>query len=194
MAENTWLIAGLGNPGARYRNTRHNIGHMVLDELLDRMGAQFSRTKVGARAVGARLGDGGPKVIFAVSEGYMNTSGKPLRAVMDYFSVDPSQLVVVHDEVDLDFGRIKLKRGGSEGGHNGLKSITQHLNGNRDYLRVRAGVGRPPGRMDTASYVLQNFSAAESEDLPHLISRCADAVELLLTQDLATAQNAVHSA
>ena len=192
MASDTWLIAGLGNPGARYRHTRHNIGHMVLDELLKRMGAQYTRTKVGAQAVGARLGAGGPKVIFAVSEGYMNRSGKPARGLLDYFSVEPAQLVVVHDEVDLDFGRIKIKRGGSEGGHNGLKSITQHLGGERDYIRVRAGVGRPAAGMDTAAYVLQKFSAAEQKDLPELIDRCADAVELILTEGMTAAQNRVH--
>ncbi|GAA4916510.1 aminoacyl-tRNA hydrolase [Nesterenkonia rhizosphaerae] len=192
MASETWLIAGLGNPGARYQRTRHNIGQMVLDELLDRMGASYSRTKVGAKAVGARLPGGGPKVIFAISEGYMNTSGKPVRSLMDYFSVDSQHLVVVHDELDIDFGRIKLKRGGSEGGHNGLKSITQHLGGNRDYLRVRAGIGRPPGQMDTADYVLQKFSSAEEKQLPDVIDRAADAVELLITEDLTTAQNKVH--
>lgn len=192
MASDTWLIAGLGNPGTRYRHTRHNIGHMVLDELLKRMGAQYTRTKVGAQAVGARLGAGGPKVIFAVSEGYMNRSGKPVRGLLDYFSVEPAQLVVVHDEVDLDFGRIKIKRGGSEGGHNGLKSITQHLGGERDYIRVRAGVGRPAAGMDTAAYVLQKFSAAEQKDLPELIDRCADAVELILTEGMTAAQNRVH--
>ena len=192
MASDTWLIAGLGNPGARYRHTRHNIGHMVLDELLKRMGAQYTRTKVGAQAVGARLGAGGPKVIFAVSEGYMNRSGKPVRGLLDYFSVEPAQLVVVHDEVDLDFGRIKIKRGGSEGGHNGLKSITQHLGGERDYIRVRAGMGRPAAGMDTAAYVLQKFSAAEQKDLPELIDRCADAVELILTEGMTAAQNRVH--
>lgn len=165
---------------------------MVLDELLERMGASYTRTKVGAKAVGARLSAAGPKVLFAVSEGYMNHSGKPVRALMDYFSVDPARLVVVHDEVDLDFGRIKLKRGGSEGGHNGLKSITQHLGGQRDYLRVRVGVGRPPGAMDTADYVLQNFSAEQRDELPQLVGRAADAVELLLTEGLTAAQNRVH--
>lgn len=192
MAEDTWLIAGLGNPGARYRHTRHNIGQMVLDELLDRMGAHYTRTKVGAKAVGARLGTGGPKAIFAISEGYMNLSGKPIRGLMDYFSVDAEHLVVVHDEVDLDFGRLKLKRGGSEGGHNGLKSITQHLGGGRDYLRVRVGVGRPPAQMDTADYVLQKFSAAEQKELPRLIDRAADAVELIVTEGLTAAQNTAH--
>ncbi|GAA4835808.1 aminoacyl-tRNA hydrolase [Garicola koreensis] len=192
MATDTWLIAGLGNPGTRYRHTRHNIGHMVLEELLKRMGAEYTRTKVGARAVGAQLGQGGPKVLFAISEGYMNHSGKPVRALLDYFSVDPAQLVVVHDEVDLDFGRIKIKRGGSEGGHNGLKSITQHLGGDRDYIRVRAGVGRPTGRMATADYVLQKFSAQQQEELPALIDQCADAVELILTEGMTAAQNKVH--
>lgn len=192
MASETWLIAGLGNPGSRYRHTRHNIGHMVLDELLDRMDAKYTRTKVGAKAVSARLGPGGPKVVFAISEGYMNLSGKPVRGLMDYFSVPTQNLIVVHDELDLDFGRAKLKRGGSEGGHNGLKSITTHLGGDRDYLRVRAGVGRPPGRMDSADYVLQKFSAAEQKELGIFLSRLADAVELLISDGLPAAQNAVH--
>lgn len=192
MSSDTWLIAGLGNPGARYSATRHNIGHMVLDELLQRMGAHYTRTKVGAQAVGARLGDDGPKVIFAISEGYMNHSGKPVRALLDYFSVEPAQLVVVHDEVDLEFARYKIKRGGSEGGHNGLKSITQHLGGDRDYIRVRAGVGRPLSGMETAAYVLQKFSTAEQQDLPGFIGQGADAVELILTEGMTAAQNAIH--
>ncbi|WP_150460312.1 aminoacyl-tRNA hydrolase [Nesterenkonia ebinurensis] len=192
MAENAWLIAGLGNPGARYQHTRHNIGQMVLDELLERMGAAYQRTKVGAKAVGARLGQGGPKAVFAISEGYMNNSGEPFRKVMDYFSVPPEQLVVVHDELDIDFGRLKLKRGGSEGGHNGLKSITQYLGGDRNYIRVRVGIGRPLGRMSSADYVLQKFSAAEQKELPELISRAADAVESVLLEDLVTAQNRFH--
>ncbi|GAA3068473.1 MULTISPECIES: aminoacyl-tRNA hydrolase [Actinomycetes] len=192
MASDTWLIAGLGNPGPRYRHTRHNIGHMVLDELVDRMDAKYTRTKVGAQVVAARLGAGGPKVVFAVSEGYMNTSGRPVRGLMDYFDIDPERLVVVHDEVDLDFGRLKLKRGGSEGGHNGLKSITQHLKGDRDYIRVRVGVSRPPGRMDTADYVLQKFSAEQAKDLPQVINRAADAVELIITDGLTATQNTVH--
>lgn len=192
MADNTWLVAGLGNPGSRYQGTRHNIGQVVLDELLERMGASYTRTKVGAKAVGARLGDGGPKVIFAISEGYMNVSGKPIRKVMDYFSVPAHQLVVVHDELDLDFGRLKLKRGGSEGGHNGLKSITQHLGGDREYIRVRVGIGRPPGRMDTAAYVLQKYSDREMKELPEVVGRAADAVEAVLLQDLTTAQNTFH--
>lgn len=192
MADNAWLIAGLGNPGARYQHTRHNIGQMVLDELLDRMGASYTRTKVGAKAVGARLGEGGPKAIFAISEGYMNVSGKPIGKVMDYFKVPPETLLVVHDEVDLDFGRLKLKRGGSEGGHNGLKSISEHLDGNRDYIRLRVGIGRPPGRMDTADYVLQKFSAEEQKELPGVIDRAADAVESVLLEGLTTAQNRFH--
>ncbi len=192
MADNAWLIAGLGNPGARYQHTRHNIGQMVLDELLDRMGASYQRTKVGAKAVGARLGQGGPKAVFAISEGYMNTSGEPFRKVMDYFSVPPEQLLVVHDELDIDFGRLKLKRGGSEGGHNGLKSITQHLGGERNYIRVRLGIGRPPGQMSSADYVLQKFSAAEQKELPEFIGRAADAVESVLLEDLTTAQNRFH--
>jgi peptidyl-tRNA hydrolase, PTH1 family len=192
MADNTWLVAGLGNPGTRYQGTRHNIGQVVLDELLERMGARYTRTKVGAKAVGARLGDSGPKVVFAISEGYMNVSGQPIRKVMDYFSVPAQQLLVVHDELDLDFGRLKLKRGGSEGGHNGLKSITEHLGGDREYIRLRVGIGRPPGRMDSAAYVLQNYSAQEMKELPEVVGRAADAVESVLLEGLATAQNKFH--
>lgn len=165
---------------------------MVVDELVDRMDAKYTRTKVGAQVVAARLGVGGPKVVFAVSEGYMNTSGRPVRGLMDYFDIESQRLVVVHDEVDLDFGRIKLKRGGSEGGHNGLKSITQHLKGDRDYIRVRVGVSRPPGQMTTADHVLQKFSTEQNKELPALISRGADAVELIITEGLTAAQNAVH--
>jgi len=164
----------------------------VLDELLERMDAKYTRTKLGAKAVSGRLGPGGPKVVFAISEGYMNLSGKPVRGLMDYFSVPTQNLIVVHDEVDIDFGRTKLKRGGSEGGHNGLKSITTHLGGDRDYLRVRAGVGRPPGQMDTADYVLQKFSSAEQKELPLFIAGLADAVEILISDGLTAAQNAVH--
>lgn len=191
-SQDSWLVMGLGNPGPKYEGTRHNVGQLVLDELLRRMDAQYTRTKVGAKAVGARLGPGGPKAVFAVSEGYMNLSGKPVRGLMDYFGVPAENLVVVHDELDLDFGRIKLKRGGSEGGHNGLKSITQHLSGHRDYIRVRIGVSRPPGRMDSADYVLQRFSTQERKEVPQLVSQAADAVEVLIFEGLSTAQNQVH--
>lgn len=190
----SWLVMGLGNPGPKYEGTRHNIGHMVLDELLGRMNAKYTRTKVGAQAVAARLSPGGPKAVFAVSEGYMNVSGKPTRGLMDYFGVSPENLIVVHDELDLDFGRIKIKRGGSEGGHNGLKSITQHLKGEKDYIRVRAGISRPPGRMDTADYVLQRFSSAEREELPGFVAQAADAVELTIFEGLTAAQNRIHAA
>lgn len=192
MASGSWLIVGLGNPGEKYRGTRHNIGQVVVDELVARMGAALTRTKVGARVVTARLGVGGPRVVLAVSDGYMNRSGKPVRALMDYFDVDDDHLLVIHDEVDLDFGRIKLKQGGSEGGHNGLRSITQHLGGERDYLRLRAGVGRPPGRTDTADYVLSRFSSAERDQLAEFVSRCADAAEKTVLDGLTAAQNAAH--
>lgn len=192
MASQNWLIVGLGNPGQQYRGTRHNIGQTVIDELVTRMDATLTRTKVGAQVVSARLGIGGPRVVLAVSEGYMNRSGKPVRALMDYFDVDEDHLLVIHDEVDLDFGRIKLKQGGSEGGHNGLRSITQHLGGQREYLRLRAGVGRPPGRMDTADYVLSRFSSAEQQELEGFVSRCADAAEKLVLEGLTAAQNTVH--
>ncbi|MDK8345862.1 aminoacyl-tRNA hydrolase [Brevibacterium sp. UMB1308A] len=189
-----YLIIGLGNPGPRYANTRHNIGHMVLDELARRCGATLVSTKT--RALAASVGDlggvVGTKAVLMKSATYMNDSGIPVRQLADFYSIDPDHVIAIHDDVDLPFDSIKLKLGGGEGGHNGLRSMSKHL-GTRDYLRVRAGVGRPPGRMDTADYVLQNFSSAERKDLPIFVSDCADAVEDLVLKGLTEAQQRYHS-
>ncbi|MBB1025690.1 MULTISPECIES: aminoacyl-tRNA hydrolase [unclassified Dietzia] len=189
------LVVGLANPGPDYEGTRHNIGWDVLLELASRalpMPASFSTHKrTNCEVAQTRVAD--QAVILARPRSYMNLSGGPVAAVAKYFSVAPTDVIVVHDEIDIDFGQVRLKRGGGEGGHNGLRSVTAAL-GTRDYIRVRAGVGRPPGRMAVADYVLKRFSKLEQPDVPFLVQDAADAVELLLTHGLETAQNQVHSA
>lgn len=189
------LIVGLANPGPDYEGTRHNIGWDVLQELASRalpMPASFSTHKrTNCEIAQTRLAD--KPVVLARPRSYMNLSGGPVAAVAKYFSVTPTDIIVIHDEIDIDFGQVRLKRGGGEGGHNGLRSLSGSL-GTRDYIRVRAGVGRPPGRMAVADFVLKRFSKLEQPDVPFLIQDAADAVELLLKHGLGTAQNQVHSA
>ncbi len=175
----TWLVVGLGNPGANYAGNRHNVGAMVVDGLasrhdvgshaVDRLAARrrgadgaaaFKVHKARARVVEMRLRVPGPKLVLAVPLTYMNVSGGPVAGLMKYFDVPVERLIVVHDELDIEAGVVRLKRGGGEGGHNGLRSISQSI-GSKDYLRVRVGIGRPPGRQDPAEYVLKDFSKAE---------------------------------
>ncbi|KQU46684.1 peptidyl-tRNA hydrolase [Rhodococcus sp. Leaf278] len=184
------LIVGLGNPGPQYEKTRHNVGFMVADALAGRIGGAFSsHKKSNSDIVQARLGR--RSVVIAKPRTFMNVSGQPVAALARFFSIDAANIVVVHDELDIDFGALRLKLGGGEGGHNGLRSISQHLS-TKDYLRVRVGVGRPPGRMDPASFVLKPFSAAERKDLGVVVEEAADAAELLLSAGLEAAQNRVH--
>ncbi|WP_230592569.1 aminoacyl-tRNA hydrolase [Rhodococcoides fascians] len=184
------LIVGLGNPGPQYQKTRHNVGFMVADALAGRIGGAFSsHKKSNSDIVQARLGR--RSVVVAKPRTFMNLSGQPVAALARFFSIDAANIVVVHDELDIDFGALRLKLGGGEGGHNGLRSISQHLS-TKDYLRVRVGVGRPPGRMDPASFVLKPFSAAERKDLGVVVEEAADAAELLLSAGLEAAQNRVH--
>ena len=189
-----WLIVGLGNPGPEYEKTRHNIGQMVLDELAKEVGGSFKKhSKASAVVVEGRLGFGGPKVILMKSLGYMNTSGGPVSAVAKFYGIDPDHIIVVHDELDIPFDTIKLNIGGGEGGHNGLRDITKAL-GTKDYYRVRTGIGRPPGRMDTADFVLKPFSSTEAKDLPFLISNAADATMMLVKEGLLATQQRYHGA
>lgn len=189
MAGQRWLIAGLGNPGARYADNRHNIGFMVADVLADRAGSRFRREALrGHAAVGALAG---VPVIVVKPMSYMNNSGRPIRASAAYYKLAPDHVVVVHDELDLPFGTIRLKLGGGDNGHNGLRSVSAAF-GTRDYYRVRVGIGRPPGGWDPADYVLSDFAPAERGELPPLIERGADAVEVLLGRGLAVAQNEIH--
>ncbi|RKS20916.1 PTH1 family peptidyl-tRNA hydrolase [Arthrobacter sp. AG1021] len=193
MSNDTWLVAGLGNPGPGYAGNRHNIGQMVLDELANRAGSKFKTHASRAQIVQGRMGVGGPRVVLAKPMTYMNLSGGPVSNLAKFFGIGIENLIVVHDEIDIPFDTIKLKRGGGEGGHNGLRDISKAM-GSKDYLRVRTGVGRPPGRMDTADWVLQDFSKSEKQVLPFLIDNAADAVELLMSQGLEAAQGKFHTA
>ena len=172
----TWLIVGLGNPGAEYAHNRHNVGQMVLDELAARIGGGFKSHKSRAQVLEGRLGIGGPRVVLAKPLSYMNVSGGPVSALAKFYDIEPGHVIAVHDEIDIPFNTVKLKLGGGEGGHNGLRDISKAL-ATKDYLRVRVGVGRPPGRMDTADSCCRDFSAAEKKELPFLIDSAADAVE-----------------
>ncbi|MFJ5697838.1 aminoacyl-tRNA hydrolase [Arthrobacter sp. NPDC093139] len=189
----TWLIVGLGNPGPEYSRNRHNVGQMVLDELAARIGGNFKIHKARAQVLEGRLGIGGPRLVLAKPVTYMNVSGGPVAALARFYDVDPSRVVAVHDEIDIPFNTVKLKIGGGEGGHNGLRDMSKAL-ATKDYLRVRVGVGRPPGRMDTADFVLRDFALAEKKELPFLLDEAADAVELLIRDGLTAAQQRFHPA
>ncbi|MFP1603480.1 aminoacyl-tRNA hydrolase [Microbacterium sp. 2216-1] len=188
----TWLIVGLGNPGPRYAPTRHNIGQMVLDELADRRGERFREHKAGARVVETWLRPGGDKLVLAKPNSYMNTSGTPVAALARFYSVDPERVLVIHDELDIPFDSIRMKTGGGHGGHNGVRDVARAL-GTADFPRVRAGIGRPPGRQDPADWVLAPFGTVEHKTLPIFLSDLADAVEQLVDEGLLAAQQKHHS-
>lgn len=192
----TWLVIGLGNPGPGYAGNRHNVGAMALEELAGRAvggRAAFKAHKARARVAEMRLEVGGPKVVLATPSSYMNESGGAVAGLMKYYDVPVERVVVIHDELDIDAGLVRLKQGGGEGGHNGLRSISQSI-GSKDYLRVRLGIGRPPGRQDPADFVLKDFSKAErTEVLPFLLDEGADAVEALIEVGLLEAQQRFHA-
>ena len=192
-----WLVVGLGNPGPEYAGNRHNVGQMVLDVLAGRVNGSFTSHKARAQVLDGRLGTApggapGPRAILAKPASYMNVSGGPVGALVKFYGVDPDHLLVVHDELDLPVDTLRLKLGGGEGGHNGLKSISAAL-GTRDYLRLRVGIGRPPGRMDPADYVLRDFAAAERAGLGVTLEEAADAVEEVVTLGLEKAQLRLHT-
>ena len=187
-----WLVVGLGNPGPEYARTRHNVGQMVLDELASRLGGGFKAHKARAQVLETRLRPGGPRLVLAKPMTYMNTSGGPVAGLAKFYGVPAEQVVAVHDEIDIPFGALKLKLGGGEGGHNGLRDMSKAL-GTKDYHRVRVGVGRPPGRMDAAAFVLKPFSSPEGKELPFLLDDAADAVEALVEHGLLEAQQKYHS-
>lgn len=184
------LLAGLGNPGPRYEGNRHNIGFLVLDELADRVGGRFKAHKSGAEICEGRLA--GRRVVLVKPRSFMNLSGGPVASAARFFKIAPEGIVVIHDELDLPYGTVRLKFGGGTGGHNGLRSISKSL-GTQDYYRVRFGIDRPPGRMNPADYVLRDFSTTERRELALNIDLCADAVETLISKGLAVAQNEFHS-
>ena len=190
-------MVGLGNPGPQYAGNRHNAGQLVLDELARRSGAAFRTHKSRAVVVQTRLatapgGRPGPAAVLAKPVTFMNVTGGPVAALVRFFSVEAARVVVVHDELDVPFGDIRLKRGGGEGGHNGLRDVSRAI-GTRDYLRVRVGIGRPPGRMDPADWVLRDFAVGERTELAIVVVEAADAVEMLVHQGLEAAQQRVHA-
>jgi PTH1 family peptidyl-tRNA hydrolase len=189
VADAPALLVGLGNPGPRYAGNRHNVGFMVLDELARRTGGSFKAHRGHADVIEGRLAAG--RVVLAKPKSFMNLSGGPVASLRDFFKVPAESIVVVHDELDIPYGTLRLKLGGGDNGHNGLKSITKSI-GTREYLRVRFGIGRPPGRQDPADFVLNDFSTVERRELPFHVDRAADAVEALLTDGLAAAQNRFH--
>jgi len=189
LSDDVWLVVGLGNPGPSYAGNRHNVGSMVLDLLAEQVGGRFKAHTGRADLVEARLG--GTRVLLAKPKCYMNESGGPAASLRDFFKVPVERIVVVHDELDIPYGTLRLKAGGGDNGHNGLKSMTKSL-GSRDYLRVRVGIGRPPGRQDPADFVLKDFSAAERKELPFQVDRAADAVQALVSGPLEAAQNVFH--
>jgi PTH1 family peptidyl-tRNA hydrolase len=190
-----WLVVGLGNPGPRYAGNRHNVGQMVVAQLAADLGATLSGHRSRAQVAEARLRPlgtrPGARVVLAAPTSYMNESGGQVVAAVRFFKVPPERLLVVHDELDLPFGDVVLKRGGGEGGHNGLRSISASL-GTRDYTRLRVGIGRPPGRMDPADFVLRDFSPVERKDLPFVLGDAVDAVTGVLELGWERAQNSVN--
>jgi peptidyl-tRNA hydrolase, PTH1 family len=187
-----WLVVGLGNPGKEYVRNRHNVGFMVADLLAERLAAKFGRhRRAVAEVAEGRLGFDGPKLVLTKPLTYMNLSGGPVAALARFYKIPPQQIVAVHDDLDIGYGQLRAKIGGGEGGHNGLRSMSRSL-GTKDYVRVRFGIGRPPGRQDPADYVLSNFSAAEGKELEFLVDRAADVVEAVATRGLEWAQNAYH--
>ena len=181
-----WLVVGLGNPGRKYSGTRHNAGFMVIDELMRRAGASEARQRMGADISEGKLGE--TKAIFCKPMEFMNDSGSAVSRALSFWKIPPAQALVVHDDMDLDYGRLKLMEGGGTGGHNGLRSIVAEI-GTGDFCRLRFGIGRPPPKWEGADYVLADFSAQEQQNLPNLIKEAADAAEGIVNDGLVSAMN-----
>ncbi len=186
-----WIVVGLGNPEAEYGGTRHNLGADVVRRLAERLGASFKPHKAQAQIADTFDRPGGTPLSLAVPFGYMNLSGGPVQSLLAFYKADPDRLIVVHDDLDLELAKLRLKRGGGDGGHNGLKDIRRRI-GTGDYIRVRIGIGRPPGRQDPASYVLKRFSPAEREQIDVTIERACDAILDIIELGLEAAQNRHH--
>ena len=190
----TWLVVGLGNPGDQYAATRHNIGQMVIDELARRHSVKFSAHKSRTDIAAFKLGVGidAHSVIIAKSKSYMNETGGPVKALANFYSVEPEKIIALHDELDIPFAAIRTKLAGGDNGHNGLKSMTSSF-GTPNYYRIRLGIGRPMGQQDPADFVLKAFSKIEQKDLAEFIDRGADVVESLISKGLEATQSAYNS-
>ena len=187
MSDAVWLVVGLGNPGPEYVKTRHNIGAIALENWASRLGLKFTRHKK-AQAFVAEGRFASDRVILVFPQTYMNQSGAAVKSLMNFYKIETDKLIVLHDELDIDFATMRMKLGGGDNGHNGLRSIRSAL-GTGDWLRVRLGIGRPPGQMDPAAYVLKPFASAETKELAVFIEEVCDAVEVLITKGLEEAQN-----
>ncbi|MEQ1735173.1 MAG: aminoacyl-tRNA hydrolase [Rhodoglobus sp.] len=192
MDDDIWLVVGLGNPGPGYAGNRHNVGQMALAQLADRASSSFKNHKTNSAVAEGRSFSAGPKLVLAKPNTFMNVSGGPVAALLRFYKLEPSRLIVLHDDLDIDFDAVKLKFGGGHGGHNGLRDIIAAI-GTGDFTRVRIGIGRPPGRQPAADYVLRDFIGAEREVLPTLLGDAADAVEAIATDGLTAAQLKFHS-
>ena len=195
-APDVWLVVGLGNPGPAYAGHRHNVGYLVADELARRMNGTWRSHKSGrADVVEGRFaapGTAGPRVVLARPRCYMNESGGPVKALATFYKVPPERIVAIHDELDIAFGTLRIKLGGGDNGHNGLRSMRGSL-GTGDFYRVRAGIGRPHGRQDVSDFVLSNYSTTERKELPFQVDRAADAVESLIVDGLERTQQTFNS-
>jgi peptidyl-tRNA hydrolase, PTH1 family len=193
MSDEIWLVVGLGNPGPTYAGHRHNIGYLVNDELATRLGGSWRSHKSGrADVVEGRLSPGGPRLVLARPRSYMNEVGGPTKALAAFYKIDPAHVIAIHDELDIPFDTQRVKLGGGDNGHNGLKSIRGSF-GTGDFYRVRVGIGRPPGRQEVADFVLSNFSSAERKELPFVVDTAADAVESLVDDGLEKTQQRFNS-
>ncbi|MFM2137567.1 MAG: hypothetical protein RJA84_695 [Actinomycetota bacterium] len=190
----TWLVVGLGNPGDQYAATRHNIGQMVIDELARRHSVKFSSHKSRTDIAAFKLGVGidAHSVIIGKSKSYMNETGGPVKSLANFYSVEPENIIALHDELDIPFAAIRTKLAGGDNGHNGLKSMTSSF-GTPNYYRIRLGIGRPMGQQDPADFVLKAFSKVEQKDLAEFIDRGADVVESLISKGLEATQSAFNS-
>ena len=190
----TWLVVGLGNPGDEYAATRHNVGQMVIDHLAKRHNVKLSthksRTDIAAYKLG--IGVDAHSVILAKSKSYMNESGGPIKALASFYSVEPTKIIVLHDELDIPYAAIRTKVAGGDNGHNGLKSLTSSF-GTADYFRVRLGIGRPMGQQDPGDFVLKQFSKEEKKSIDEFIDRGADCVEFLIDKGLDLTQSKFNS-
>lgn len=188
----TWLVVGLGNPGPDYAGHRHNVGQMAVSQLASDVGATFKSHKANALVAEGWVRPGGPKLVIAKPNTFMNLSGGPVANLLKFYGVEPANLIVLHDELDIDFDVIRLKSNGGHGGHNGLRDIIAAI-GTNEFNRVRIGIGRPPGRQDAADFVLSNFNSSEREILPHVLAHATDAVETIAEEGILAAQQRFNS-
>ena len=189
---NTWLVVGLGNPGPDYAGHRHNVGQMALSQLASDIGATFKSHKANALVAEGWVRPGGPKLILAKPNTFMNLSGGPVANLLKFYGIEPLNLIVLHDALDIDFDVVRLKSNGGHGGHNGLRDIIAAI-GTNEFDRVRIGIGRPPGRQDAADFVLSNFNSSEREVLPHVLAHVCDAVDMIATEGILAAQQRFNS-